>query len=182
MKTNVAALFVEEKGPYANLPGVDAWGVSRDARRYNGPFPVVGHSPCDSWGQYATNHGGRVGNDEGCFSHALLSVRKFGGVLEHPEASKAWAAHGLFKPPFSGGWVVADEFGGWTCCVDQGHYGHLAQKSTWLYAVARWLPSLRWGRARGKRELENLSKKQRLETPVQFRDILLEIARRSHTG
>jgi hypothetical protein len=153
----VAALYVDAAGPYAGLPDVDAWDVTRDARLYVGPHPVVAHPPCERWGRYAT--GGpradpakpgfqprqRVGDDGGCFAHALAAVRAFGGVLEHPEASKAWAAHGLMKPPRGGGWVVADDVGGWTCCVEQGHYGHAARKATWLYAFRVQLPSLAWG-------------------------------------
>lgn len=37
----IAALFVEEDGVYTKLPGVDAWGVGRDARRYRGPHRVI---------------------------------------------------------------------------------------------------------------------------------------------
>lgn len=33
----IAALYVDERGPYVGLPGVDAWGISRDARLYAGP-------------------------------------------------------------------------------------------------------------------------------------------------
>lgn len=152
----IAALYVVKGGVYWDLAGVDPWDEPRDARRYAGPYPVIAHPPCQRWGNYAT--GGptatpgkfKVGDDSGCFKAALASVRAWGGVLEHPEASKAWRAHGLLLPPFCGGWVVADELGGWTCCVDQGFYGHVAQKSTWLYAVGCELPSLRWGRAKDK--------------------------------
>ena len=42
----IAALFVEENGCYYGLDGVEPWGVSRDARKYDGPFPVVAHPPC----------------------------------------------------------------------------------------------------------------------------------------
>src|SRR6186713_1963135 len=90
MKT-VAALFVEEGGIYANLPGVDVWGISRDARTYVGPNSVICHPPCQLWGPFArVNYkrwGGehnRPGNDGGCFAAALAAVRKYGGVLEHP--------------------------------------------------------------------------------------------------
>lgn len=76
----------------------------------------------------------KEGDDGGCFTSALIAVRKYGGVLEHPEASHAWLWHELKKPPKKGGWIPADNFGGWTCCVEQGHYGHLAGKATWLYA------------------------------------------------
>ena len=39
----IAALFVEEGGCYYGLDGVETWGVTRDARKYDGPFPVVAH-------------------------------------------------------------------------------------------------------------------------------------------
>jgi hypothetical protein len=122
--TRVAALFVARGGIYFGREDVEPWDESRDARLYAGPWPV---------------------DDGGCFAAALASVRKWGGVLEHPEASAAWAAFGLIEPPRSGGWVVADFEGGWTCCVAQGHYGHRAQKFTWLYTRGVDLPSLRWG-------------------------------------
>jgi hypothetical protein len=41
----IAALYVEKDGVYANLPGVDVWDESRDARLYAGPDPVVAHLP-----------------------------------------------------------------------------------------------------------------------------------------
>jgi hypothetical protein len=126
------------------------WGVTRDARGYAGPHPVVAHPPCERWGRYwgggpSARVKRELGDDGGCFAHALESVRRCGGVLEHPEASHAWRAHGLHTPPRWGGWVVADDRGGWTCCVEQGHYGHRARKATWLYACGVELPALRWG-------------------------------------
>lgn len=196
----IAALFVSSSGPYANLPGIDPWAVDRDARLYAGPFPVVAHPPCERWGRYW--HGGpsarvrRVkGDDNGCFASALASVRRWGGVLEHPAASSAWAAFGLKTPPRAGGWVVADWDGGWTCCVDQGYYGHRAQKATWLYVVGAKLPMLRWGKSASSVRLDDgfhsaeerrrkvrtgvcqrLSKRERSETPIPFRDLLIAIA------
>ncbi len=147
----IAAIFIEDRGVYINQPNIDAWPIDRDARKYAGPHPVVAHPPCQRWGRYWS--GGPsvkvrriLGDDDGCFSSALASVRKWGGVLEHPEASHAWRTFGLFTPPRGGGWIVADSVGGWTCCVEQGHYGHPARKATWLYACrVRELPSLKWG-------------------------------------
>lgn len=197
----IAALFVAEDGPYVGLPDVEVWGLSRDARLYAGPHRVIAHPPCERWGRY---WGGgpsakvrRVkGDDGGCFRAALEAVRNWGGVLEHPEASAAWDAFGLRKPPRAGGWVYADWNGGWTCCVDQGHYGHRAQKATWLYACRVSLPSLTWGKSpRGVRldegfhsaeerrrairtgACQRLSKRQRAATPVAFRDLLLSMVR-----
>jgi hypothetical protein len=70
------------------------------------------------------------GDDEGCFAAALAAARKWGGVIEHPWGSHAWARFGLNKPAREGGWITADFEGGWTCCVEQGRYGHYARKPT----------------------------------------------------
>lgn len=143
----------------------------------------------------------KLGDDDGCFESALASVRKWGGVIEHPEGSHAWRSFGLNLPPRSGGWVNADFIGGFTCCVEQGAYGHRARKATWLYAFGCELPTLKWGSADGKfgrlddgyhsKEerafhikkgvLQRLSKKQRLATPIEFRDLLISIAATAKT-
>lgn len=204
----IAALFVETNGVYFGLPDVDPWDESRDARLYPGPHPVVAHPPCERWGRYwsgGPNPRARrreLGNDGGCFAAALEAVRTWGGVLEHPEASHAWEAHGLRRPPRFGGWVAAGD-GSWTCCVEQGHYGHRARKATWLYVSyfdRDHLPELEWdvsrgqrldegfhskaerdaARARGQRPLPRLSAAENLRTPIPFRDLLLSIARRDH--
>jgi len=198
----IAALYVQNGGCYFGLDGVDPWDEVRDARRYAGPWPVVAHPPCERWGRYA--EGGpsakvkRIkGDDKGCFEAALAAVRKWGGVLEHPEASAAWKTFGLIAPPRHGGWCVADWQGGWTCCVEQGAYGHRARKASWLYAIHVDLPSLRWGKAPGdfvriddgfhsseerRRAIktgarQSLSKRERAASPHEFRDLLLSIAR-----
>ena len=152
----VAALFVRADGPYANRPDVDAWTVDRDARLYSGPWPVVAHPPCERWGSLwwsaqITRAGLRPnapgkGEDGGCFAHALSCLYRFGGVLEHPERSHAWAHHGIPKPKAGQGWsaVMAKFVSGWpsgstrnlwTCSVDQSRYGHRAQKRTWMAPV-----------------------------------------------
>lgn len=174
----IAALFVEERGVYSGLPDVDVWGVSRDARLYAGPRPVVAHPPCGQWGVFARQGWTHrpLGDDDGCFAAALASVRAWGGVLEHPACSSAWAAHGLIQPGKSRGWVAAGD-GGWTCYVEQGNYGHRARKPTWLYAHGVNVPSLRWGPSVARLNYNNQSTKERRATPVPFRDLLLSIAR-----
>lgn len=201
----IAALYVERGGCYFGLPHVDPWDEARDARLYAGPWPVVAHPPCARWGRYwfggptVARRGGPYlvkGDDGGCFAAGLESVRRWGGVLEHPEGSHAWAAFGLNAPPRSGGWVVADFLGGWTCCVEQGAYGHRARKATWLYACGVALPSLRWGRAPGEFDIidasagkgrdrawaikkgicQQMSKRKRAATPIEFRDVLIAMA------
>jgi hypothetical protein len=202
----IAALYVETGGAYYGLPGVIPWGEAEDARRYAGPHPVVAHPPCQRWGKFwagsplgIRKHGRkRLGDDGGCFAAALHAVRLWGGVLEHPEHSRAWGFFGLDTPPRAGGWVRADKLGGWTCCVEQGRYGHFARKPTWLYAFGVALPDLDWGKS--ERRLDPVMVKryglkrairlgevgakggggndrERSATPPVFRDLLIGIAR-----
>mgnify|MGYP001612340216 FL=1 len=144
----IAALFVATNGCYFNLPDVDPWDATRDARTYQGPHAVVAHPPCSRWcrlaGLVEARWRHKRGEDGGCFASALESVRRFGGVLEHPAYSDAWPAFGLPKPLRHGGWQRGT-CGGWGAHVEQWHYGHVAKKATWLYAFGAELPVLRWG-------------------------------------
>lgn len=198
----IAALYVIHDGPYVGLEGVDPWDESRDARTYPGPHPVVAHPPCERWGRYwfggpSVRVRRKLGDDNGCFAAALGSVRSFGGVLEHPEASKAFHHFGLPIPAWRGGWSEPDEFGGRSCCVAQGHYGHLARKMTWLYAVGvDFTIPIKWGISIGGLRLDEgfhskeeraraiktgvgkrLSARQRKLTPEPFKELLLKLAR-----
>jgi len=193
----IAALYVEPHGAYAAVGGVDLWGASRDARGYSGPFPVVAHPPCSRWcrlaGLVEARWGHRRGQDGGTFAAALAAVRRFGGVLEHPAYSDAWAAFGLNRPPRSGGWIWADFEGGWTCHVEQGRYGHPAKKATWLYAFGVRLPTLKWGstpdqssralvswcgnHVRSDERRPRVGKRAAAATPEEFRDALIQMAR-----
>ena len=203
----IAALFVETDGCYFNLEGVDPWDEKRDARHYEGPHPVVAHPPCQRWGRYwggapRKPHQYKLGDDGGCFDAALWAVQEFGGVLEHPKDSHAWSHYEINRPPSKGGWVRAhDDRPGWTCCVEQGHYGHMARKATWLYACSGKafidLPELIWGRSEQRLpayavERYGYAKARRIgvmaaiggkdktkirnATPLPFRDLLISIA------
>lgn len=88
----IAALYIDAGGVYDGLPGVDAWDIVRDARLYDGPHPVVAHPPCQRWGRF--HHGStrkphqfRLGDDDGCFAHALLALADHGGVIESTRAT-----------------------------------------------------------------------------------------------
>jgi hypothetical protein len=131
----VAALFVETGGCYYGLPDVDPWDLARDARLYAGPHPVVAHPPCERWGRVWWADGStKPGDDGGCFAAAVAAVRRWGGVIEHPEASLAWAAFQLPRPE-RGGWARSLFDGGWSAAVAQRNYEHRARKMTWLYYV-----------------------------------------------
>lgn len=202
----IAALFVETGGAYFNMPGVDPWDEPRDARRYAGPYPVVAHPPCQRWGKFwagqplwikRTGERKKKGDDGGCFEAALNAARTHGGVIEHPWQSHAWPHFGLNTPPREGGWIMADFHGGWTCCVEQGGYGHYARKPTMLLAYGCELPELLWGETEAKLDpavVERMGLKRakrlgevgargggkdsapRIGTPPPFRDLLLSMA------
>lgn len=197
----IAALYVEKGGCYFGLPGVDPWDEERDARLYAGPHPVVAHPPCERWGRFAEGspmkRGYILGDDDGKFEAALRAVQTWGGVLEHPADTEAFAYFGLGEPG-RGGWQRSLD-GSWLTHVEQGHYGHPARKGTWLYAMGIEPVSLRWGssgqRLPAKRLAErgyasarrcgavgNLSHAQRRRTPIEFRDLLLSIARTVNGG
>lgn len=205
----IAALFVETDGPYFGLDGVDPWDEKRDARTYCGPYPVVAHPPCQRWGKMwfgqpltvkRTGVRKKKGDDGGCFAAALQVVRTNGGLIEHPWGSHAWPHFGLAVPPRTGGWIRADRFG-WTCCVEQGRYGHYARKPTLIYAVGCKLPELLWGKSKasldpaviarmGLKRAKRLGEvgargggrdsTPRIHTPPPFRDLLLSIARSAY--
>lgn len=147
----VAALYVDTDGAYFGVPGIDPWDEARDARLYPGPHPVVAHPPCKRWGRFYHGsprkpHRYKLGDDAGCFAAALTAVRNWGGCLEHPAQSRAWDYFGLSTPRTGApGWVLADNYGGWTCYVEQGFYGHFSRKPTWLYAAGIPLPEMIWG-------------------------------------
>lgn len=199
----IAALYVDVGGCYSEVGAVDLWDEARDARKYAGPWPVVAHPPCQRWGRFwhgstRRPHQFKLGDDDGCFEAAISSVRRWGGVLEHPADSHAWRYIGV-RPPRSGKWIAADAGDRWTCCVYQGHYGHLAGKPTWLYAcVPQKPPQLIWGpcgqrihpvalanhgyekaRRIGMMAMVGGKDKTKIRnaTPQLFRDVLLQIAR-----
>ena len=190
----VAALYIDPRGPYPSLPGVDCWDEIRDARKYEGPHPVVAHPPCGPWGRLRHLYRGGEG-DKSCAPRAVQQVRAYGGALEHPRYSKLWSHCGL---PLPGAGI--DEHGGYTIEVSQCDWGHVARKMTWLYCVGvpaealtfpppreptHWVSGGR-GRAGKKAKttpvppgIKICSAQQRRRTPPAFAEWLVMLARAS---
>ena len=191
----VAALYVDPRGPYPQMPGVECWDEQRDARLYAGPHPVVAHPPCGRWcrlaGLVQKRYGYRKGEDGGCFSAALSAVRVYGGVLEHPAWSDAWPAHGLQRPP-ARGWQRSLS-GEWVCEVWQSAWGHRANKATWLMLVGSSPPETDWSKPRmnavvsgarnrcGRPLSERVWPNEAKRTPPAFAEFLVELARKCRT-
>lgn len=83
----VSALYVHADTIYRQFADVDCWDEQRDARKYNGPYPVIAHPPCRLWA-------GMRGLSSAPAEEKLLAclavdqVIRFGGVLEHPVRSQ----------------------------------------------------------------------------------------------
>lgn len=140
------------------------------------------------------------GDDGECFARALDAARTWGGVIEHPWGSYAWPHFNINTPPREGGWIVADFYGGWTCCVEQGRYGHYARKPTLLLVYGlgiATLPELLWGKSEAKLDPAVVARmglkrakrigevgargggtdsSPRIGTPSPFRDLLMSMA------
>jgi hypothetical protein len=191
--SHVAVLFARHDSGYKTMPDVDVWDKNRDAMTYKGELPVVAHPPCTRWslinGVVLSRYAHKAaefawGNDGGTFAFALATVRRVGGVLEHPASSRAWAHFGL---PRRG--RAPDQWGGWTVEVRQCDWGHRAEKRTWLYIVGAGpddLPPMPAPRQHSAvvvrmpecRTVKIMGKAEREHTPPAFRAWLVELARR----
>ena len=184
----VAVLFARSDSVYKAMADCDVWDSERDALRWPGGCPVVAHPPCRAWGRLRRFAHPREG-EKALALLALAHVRRYGGVLEHPDGSTLWPDEGLPAPG-----APADQWGGWTLPVNQQAWGHRAQKPTRLYIVGcapRDIPPLPLvlGRAthcirptRAYPRLPSVTKAEREHTPPEFAAWLVDLARRTQPG
>lgn len=179
-----AVLFARCDSDYKTLD-CDVWDIERDARNYIGDAPVVAHPPCRAWGRMRKFAKPRP-DEKDLAIFAVATVRRCGGVLEHPASSSLWKAANLPVPG-----EKADSFGGWTFPVVQFWFGHRAMKATWLYIVGvspTGVPKIplvlgdsprviaQNHNRKSPRRLE-LTDREREATPLDFAKWLLETAR-----
>ncbi len=179
LRRDVAALFVMPDGPYPTLVE-EWWDAARDAKLYEGPLPVVAHPPCGPWGRlkYLCKY-----QDASCGPRAVAQVRRWGGVLEHPQGSTLWRACDMPRPG-----ELPDQWGGRTWLVSQVAWGHCCEKPTWLYTVGvdprLALAGIRTGGVATRRvtsgprgpKLPSASRRARTVTPSAFAEWLLDLA------
>jgi len=125
--TKVLILFTREDSIYKTM-GLDCWDIVRDARKWPGGNPIIAHPPCRAWGQLSHFAKPRDGEKELAI-YSIHQIRKYGGILEHPRASKLWKEMSL---PTGN---EVDEYGGYSLCINQSWWGHRAEKKTLLYIV-----------------------------------------------
>jgi hypothetical protein len=185
MRDDVAALYVDPRGPYPKLVR-EWWDETRDASTYAGPWPVVAHPPCGPWGHLAHLD---TSTDRSLAIAGVEAVRRWGGCLEHPTWSGVFDVLRMPRPG-----ELPDAWGGVTVAVCQCDFGHVARKRSWIHIVgARSLPAMpppreptHW--VSGGRHAANgpvpagikvCSPAQRRRTPVAFAEWLIEVASRS---
>ncbi len=188
----VAVLFARADSVYKTMPECDVWDIERDARDWPGGCPVVAHPPCRAWGSLRRFAKPRK-NERHLATFALRQVRAFGGVLEHPAASRLWPRCGLPKPG-----AGRDKYGCWTLGITQHWWGHRATKATLLYvcgvapADIPDMPALRLGEGthvikrdsrgwQGRPRRPHVTKTEREHTPVELARWLVDLAMKCKT-
>lgn len=170
-----SVLFARSDSNYKQLSGVDVWDIERNAFMYIGPGPVVCHPPCRAWGRLKGFAKPRPGEKE-CALFSVDTVRRFGGVLEHPAHSTLWKFADLPAPGRG-----KDFYGGWTLPVLQFWWGHRALKSTWLYIVGcnpSRIPVIPFRLDLIPSDIEHMGKAERERTTPDFCAWLLDLAGR----
>jgi len=183
---DIAVLFARADSIYKSLPGCDVYDIDRNALTYRGDLPIVAHPPCRAWGALRKFAKPRFGERKLAI-WSVLHIRRNGGVLEHPNASRLWPTMNLPAPG------ARDIFGGYTLPIDQDWFGHRAEKRTRLYIVGcepRDLPAFpisleepthcvaQSARRQKLRLTPEITKPEREATPPQLAIWLCEIARR----
>lgn len=181
----VAILFARQDSVYKTLQGCDVWDIERDARRWPGGGPAVAHPPCRAWGRLRQFAKPRE-DEKALGPWAVEQIRRFGGVLEHPAESTLFAHCRMPRPG-----QFPDDYMGWSIEIQQYHWGHRAEKATWLYIVGLHvsdLPSLprREGRpthcvrpTKSYPRLPSITKAEREHTPPALAEWLVDLARRT---
>lgn len=184
-KNKVAVLFARKDSIYKEFEQCDVYDIERNALTFSGGIPIIAHPPCRSWGKFKQFSNGDH-KEKQLAIWAVRQIRKYGGVLEHPETSSLWNQLGL---PLGS---QRDKWGGFTLSVDQSWFGHRARKRTWLYIVGiepAEIPAYSINfrpveflinRSTGKgRQLPEVSKAEREATPPDFAKWLIELAQKT---
>lgn len=166
----ITVLYAREDSIYKEY-NLDVYDKTRDARTYSGNNPVIAHPPCRLWGKL--HHLSKADPLEKLLALSAINiVRKNGGVLEHPAYSKLWKVANI-------NYKGIDQFNGFTLPINQGDFGHLAPKATWLYICGikpQELPPHPLSLSVAEGRVDRMSLKNREATPRQLAEYLIQIA------
>ena len=122
----VTVLGVAKKTAYNDIAGVDLYDIGRDMRTYSGHNPVVCHPPCRAWSRFYRHMAQPLPGEKELAIFCVETLRRCGGVLEHPAYSLLWDALDIPRPG------ERERGGLWCVRVDQYWFGDSRRKKTWL--------------------------------------------------
>lgn len=176
----ISVLFTRKDSVYKSM-NLDCYDIERNALTWAGGNPIIAHPPCRSWGQLSHFANPRPGEKELAI-YSINQIRKYGGVLEHPRASRLWKEMNL---PLG---KQTDEYGGYTISINQSWFGHKAEKKTLLYICGverNNLPEIPLkfdlieyvvSSSRKKAGKKEISKADRERTPIDLAKWLIQVA------
>lgn len=168
----MATILYTKKNSEYNYLLQDCYNITRDARTWKGGNPIIAHPPCRGWGDHSWKSKATP-EEKALAIHALIMVRLWGGILEHPRNSKLWK---LMRLPMPG---ETDQYGGWTLNIDQKWFGHRAKKNTFLYIVGikpKEIPPYPIWLEKHKTTIEKMGKPEREKTPEILAIWLIQMA------
>lgn len=125
MNELAAVLYARKNSIYKTIEGLQVYDEKRDARTFNNDLPVIAHPPCRLFGRLKHFSNAPAAEKQLAY-HAIESIKKCGGVLEHPAFSTLWSEMDLPLPGVFKG-------NGFTYPILQSWFGHKCPKATWLY-------------------------------------------------
>lgn len=167
----VAALFVRSDSHYKSFAGVDCYDHARNALTWPGGVPGVFDPPCRAWAKLK-GFAKPLPGERDLAIWSMVQARRFGGVVEHPLYSELWRVCGCLTAG------IRDEFGGVLVTLNQGWFGHRADKATAIYIVGGPVPELPAVDLVCSHPVERMCKAERERTPANFAAFLVNLAKR----
>lgn len=176
--SQISILFCNEDSIYDTL-NVATYKKSNDYTNFPGQTSIIAHPPCQQWSRMRSFSKPCI-KDKILAPIALAFVRKYGGVLEHPNGSLLWKIMNINRSS------KVDKYGGYTISVDQKWWGHPCKKSTLLYIVGcpiKDLPIMpisfdatEYSIGNSNKSIKEIPKAKRSNTPVRFARWLIQVA------
>lgn len=174
----VSVLYVS-RNSYYHVLNADCYDAKRDAQSFSGSNPVVAHPPCRTWSAFCSHQAKAPEGEKALGVNAVETLRRVGGILEHPAHSRLFDYCDLPKPGEPG------QNGIWSVEVSQAWWGFPCTKRTWLCffyipesAVA--FPKKTTLDPGCHRRWQGMSKNQRAATPPRLAEWLIETAKHAN--
>lgn len=159
-------LFTRKNSVYKKL-GCNCYDETRNALLFTGHESVICHQPCRAWAKLKGQAKPRP--DEKETAHfSIRTVRKNGGIVEHPIYSELWKYYGIRPGQYDGYGILYP--------ISQKWFGHRAEKLTGLYIVGYpELIQFPYTMEQPITTVENMGKAEREATPLDLALFLIQL-------